>query len=470
MFNFLKKSRFCGLIFNQIGTGFKFANDLSTYLAYYSQVAPVGDAVNKIAGEASKIEPVLFAPSDKGLLSIENHRFLELLKNPNPYQSGNDFLKEIFIYDLVTGNNFICASGFINEGKPLSEPVELYNLNPSSITPLVDSKDGRALRYDYTTNGITETFIRTEVKTALGKTVDAYINTARDKQLYHIKRISINSNSIYGDSLLQDIELEISQYYQASCHNDSLLRNGMSPRSITTFKGVNLADNTIKKIQNALESANSGVDKAGKNIFLPGDFEYKQIGMNLKDADFQGLLTRASEAIYRKYNIPLPLIFNDRTSNSNMSESKLNLYDNAILPEVSSISDNLFRFIFKQRYKDAEEYVKLYCNESSIESLQPRMSENLNRLKESGVMTINELREYQGLNRIEDKSCDTVYIDSTKVPVGLDTNLSDTIGVSQDSKEVKRILEKKLRSQTIIENGKQVPFYSEEEIRKALEC
>jgi hypothetical protein len=472
MFDFFKKNRISGMLFSQFNNDFKFAKSLSAYLDYYNQVAPVGDAVNKISGEASKIDPVLFAPTDKGLISIENHKFLKLLKNPNPYQSGSDFLREIFVYNLVTGNNFICATGFISEGKALSEPSELYNFNPSYITPFINTKDGRPSSYDYRFNGNIETFTRIEVKSALSKSIEIYVNATRDKQLYHFKKISTNYsiNNIYGDSPLQDIELEISQYYQASCHNDSLLRNGMSPRSITTFKGANLSDDTRNRVKSALENANSGVDKAGKNMFLPGDFEYKQIGMNLKDADFQGLMKRAAEAIYRKYNIPLPLIFGDRTANANMTESKLNFYDNAILPELGSILDNLFRFIFKQRYKDAGEFTKLYCNESAIEALQPRMSENLNRLKSSGVMTINELREYQGLNRIEDKACDTVYIESNKVPIGLDTNLSDTIGSSQDSKEVKALFEQKLRSQTVIENGKSVPFYSEEEIKKALEC
>lgn len=464
-------SPYASLMFAGIENAFNFATTNIQWMQYYTTVAPVGDAVDKIAEKGSTIPLLLFAPdSEEAEMPINDHPFLKLLKKPNPYQTQQNFIKEALVHERATGNNYLYLTGGINsdQNRIVGEPLEMYNLRPDYITVSPSISDGRAAYYQYTqASGKMLIFKRREIRNINGKMIDTYIEENGYGQLYHFKNISSRRTGgyyqLFGDAPLQSAELQIGQYFEAAVYNYFLIKNGLSAKTMISPDVKDpISTDALNKLRAFITTEFTGSGNSGKTIVSTLPLKSTALSVNIKDMDFKDLDKRTSEAVYRKLEIPLPLVGNDHTAMNNMSTSYLMFYDNAVLPTVDNLCNNLFTFPFGDRYKDAQNFTKLGYNDSSIGALQPRIAENIKLLRESGVATINELREYQGLSRVPDEGCDDIWINTNQMPIGKDTNLIDTIGVDQ---QAKKRLEKKLREQ---KNKDGTPFYNEEEIQRAI--
>ncbi len=221
------------------GNSFTFANNNVKWMQYYTTVAPVGDAINKIADKGSKIPLMLFASdSNEAEMPITNHPFLALLKRPNPNQTQQQFIKEALVHERATGNHYVRLMGLINGDVLSREPVELYNLRPDLITVSGAFINGRPTYYQYNNpDGSIATFNYRLVKDAQGNFVEAYIESNGFSQLYHFKNICTRNYNgyyynVYGDAPLQSAEIQIGQYFEAALYNYFLIVNGLSARKI----------------------------------------------------------------------------------------------------------------------------------------------------------------------------------------------------------------------------------------------
>jgi len=448
------------------GSIFDFANSTVKWMQYYNTVAPVGDAVDKIAEKGSTVPLSLFATSSKeAIIPIYNHPFLKLLNRPNPQQTKQDFIREALVHERATGNNFIRLMGIIDGDKISREPLEMYNLRPDLVLASINVGDGMPSYYQYTTPaGQLITFNRRLVRDINGKIIIAYIESNGFSQLYQFKDISTNAAyqgnyQTYGNAPLQSAEIQIGQYFEAAVYNYFLIKNGLSAKNIISPNVKEpISVDQLNKLREFITTEFSGSTNSGKTIISTLPLSSSSITINPKDMDFKTLNDQTMNAIYRKLNIPLPLIDANNTSMANMETSNLMLYDEAILPALQLLCDRIFTFIFTERYKDAEQFVKFGFNETSISALQPRRMKNWELMKKIGDTSVNERREYTGLGRVESEGCDQIFIANNVLPIGVDTNLSDTFGTDQENKSY---LKKKLIDQL---NKDGTPFYSAKEI------
>lgn len=465
---------------NFLTNDFTFAKNSLLYLQYYNQVAPVGDAINKIAQEAAMIEtnPYVYDDKEAGK-PLVNSSFSKKFKKPNAFQSGVQFRDEAAVHYMATGNNYIFLTGVLNSAKDeiIEDPVEVYNLRPDFMTIIPDA-DYFPLYYMYNPQGRQRMFRRKLVKTRNGKWEEMYVEENGFGVLMHFKEPSTNRvfTMLYGDSPLQNVELEIAQYLQASVHNTNLLKNGMSARMLFSFKETpTVSEDQLIKIKNKIETEYSGVNNAGKNMFSPIPMDAKTLDMNLKDMDFEKLMRRMRVAIYNKLNTPLPLVEGEFTSNTNMKEANLNFYDKAILPYVAKRDDFYYNFVYLPFYKD-EGAFKIGFDPTSIPALQTRIFDNVLLMQKAGTVTINEMREYQGLGPTSNGG-NSLFIDANKAPVAGDENLTDGIGmparsIAQDSNDkVQMGDEEKANLRDILTKHKDIfgkRLYTDEEIKSIL--
>lgn len=468
-------SPYAALFAPYIGNNFPFATNNVKWMQYYATVAPVGDAVNKVADKASNIPLLLFAPDKtEAEMPITEHPFLKLLNRPNQYQTKQQFVKEAIVHERATGNNYLRVVGGINADKTkiISEPVEMYNLRPDYITGITpDPIDGRALYYQYTEpSGGIRTFYRCEMRSITNKFYDAYVEESGASQLFVFKNVSSRRWSgyynLYGDSPLQAAELQIGQFFEAAIYNYFLIVNGLSARKLISLDSKEIFSQSQKDtLKKFIDENFSGAVNSGKTLVSPVPLKVEDLQISVKDMDFKDLYDRATQTVYRSLNIPLPMISDDHTSMNNMDISTLLFFDDGILPPLSNFCNNLFSFPFAYYYKDSDQFLSLGYNESSINALQPRIAQNVKLQKEAGVSTINELREYLGLTRVNSEGCDDIYLDGKLVPVGTDTNLRDTIGM--DAPDTAEKSSSKERMRKIMRESKTAdgnPFYSEETI------
>jgi HK97 family phage portal protein len=415
-------------------------------MAYYLESCPLFTAIKLIADNASSVQPVLF--DKKSLQFVTEHPFLELLNNPNPYTDSDLFMRELFSYFLLTGNAYINATG-----NPSSKPLEIFNLQPQSVTIQASSIDGFAGQYSYQSNDTSSIFTRDAEKRFIEKNGKQELSQLRAfNPLY-------NSSNLYGTSSVQACELEIKQYLQASIHNLALLENGARPSGMLTVKGEPLADDQVNKIKEQIKESVSGASNAGKNMFFGSEMAWTQLSESVKDMDFGQLKTSTSVAIYNALKIPLPMVNPDHMSLANMDTAKLSFYDNAVIPLVNTVYAFLESSLLS-RYPDGDRYT-LTFDESKIEALGPRRVEKINTLSKSGVLTINEIRDHLGYEEIE--GGDTIYQPMNLVPVGQDNFTQDNRKVpAQKNVDWEKEIFVKLMQDYTDEKGNRL--YSDEQI------
>lgn len=444
------------LLFGDNGL-FNFASTNVQWMQYYNTVAPVGDAVDKIANSGSVVDILLFAAAkNEAKLPVREQPFLKLLRKPNPYQTQQTFIKEALVHERVTGNNYVYLVGGVSAGKDKfnSEPLEIYNLRPDLVNATPSSVDGRAAYYQTSQyGGKMLTFNRAEMRNVHGRLIDTYIESNGYGQLYHFKNISTQYSGtnyqLFGNAPLTSCELQIGQFFEAAVYNYFLIKNGLSAKNmISPDVKEPISQDTLNKLRAFITQEFSGAGNSGKTIVSTLPLKSSSLSVNIKDMDFKSMNTQTEQTVYKKLEIPLPLVDNEHTALNNMESSDLMFYDKAVLPTLSTFCNNLFTFPFNDRYKDSKEFLQLGYNEFSIPALLPRLSKNVEMMKKAGTASYNEIREYQGLGRIESEGCDQVYIQNNQVPIGKDTNLIDTLGIDQEKD--KQILLEIMRKQKLV--------------------
>jgi len=373
-------------------------------LEYYNTVAPVHTAINMIATEVSSLYFIEFnIRTDEQ--NVESD-LLSLLKFPNADCSQYEFMTQLTSFYKLTGNAFIIATG------PVHKPaVELHIVNPMNIIMNTDDS-GELVSVQVMSNGkIDQTFLKEEVD-------GRYRYYSGDAELWHIK--SFNSRYAAGDTLgtsdLSPILIEIEQYQEASYHNLSLLKRGARPSGAIKVDEM-LTDEQFQRLQHQLENFYSGSHNAGRAMILEGG-DFVEMSQTNKDMDFANLKKEITSTIYNALKIPLPMVNAEFSSYNNMETAKLNFYDNAVLPTAKRLLEELTIFLM-HRY-DNLGIIELRYDLETIEALEPRRNQELLKLKDSGVLTINELRSQLGYEELD--GGDTLFISSTLMPI--DSNLS----------------------------------------------
>jgi HK97 family phage portal protein len=374
---------------------------------YYYKSSPLYTALKLISDNIKSIDFVL-KDTNKDEFVYE-HPLLDLLNNPNPFESGDNFKESIISFFLLSGDSYVNVVGSTNPVELSILPTQFIRIQRNSTTGIID-------KYEYTPNGGSSiSYNRDRNNRYFAKNGNELINMRN----FNPDLLEQNQG---GLSYVQPIKLELSQYLLASIHNDSLLQNQGRPSGILSYKGDGeLSDEQIETFKAQIKDSISGAANAGKSMFLSGNFDWKQLSESIKDMDFAKLKIQTSVAVYNALKIPLPMISPEHMSLANMDTAKLNFYDNAIIPWFNIISNFLGMHLLP-RYKGSEN-LKLTFDEASVEALRPRVVSNIETLSKSGVLTINEIRSLLGYEDID--GGDTLYQPANLVPVGTDSFTSD---------------------------------------------
>lgn len=418
------KSVSCFDVFDLPGLGSRLPNNISAFqaLEFYGSVAPVNLAVNKIVDQYETIPPVVENRNAK----VIDHPVLELLKNPNANITQNEFMREVSIHYVVTGNAYIVATGNVNNA-----PLELFVVNPAEV--VVDPSTLDPFPVAITVHLGTETirFTRSsEITSFTSKRVRFISNNNRE--LWHIKNFNPLPFRLKGMSPLQPIFLEIQQYINASIHNNSLLMRG------ATLSGVFSLQDTETQLDQAqqdqlraqISKFYSGAENAGK-AFLTSKIDFKPMTQSNRDMDFGELKESVFQMIVNVLKIPLPLVVSDNMAFNNVDNATLALYDNAVLPLAHRLFNELSLFLLP-RYPGSDK-LKITFVLSELPALEPRRNAELVKEQSLNVLTIDEVRQMLGREPLMSGG-DQLYIPANLVPVGEDNFPQD-----QPSKPVEAI-------------------------------
>lgn len=352
---------------------------------------------------------------------------LELLRFPNATSSGRAFMEQLAIFYLLMGNAFVIATGKVNQ-----PPKELLCVNPMSVT-LACGPDGYL-------ETITVATSDSNPRIFTRKSVDGRFRYfSQDAEIWHFKAFSakVFSGDLWGMSSLTPIVVELDQYLEASNHNLSLLKRGARPSGALKFDEP-LSDDQFQRYQQQVDRFYSGARNAGRLLLLE-NAEFQQMSMTNADMDFAALKSSVTNTIYTSLRIPLPLTNADATTYDNMSTSIISFYDNAVLPLLDKLLEEMTAFLIP-RFNLGRGTVISYDPEG-LTVLEPRRVEKIAILQNAGVLTINELRHALGYGPVDDG--DEVYIQAAMIPLSQERDVAEipdlnvskppVIGVSSSS-------------------------------------
>ncbi len=390
--------------------------NIQDFLNDYLLSPALNRVVNLIVNKAVSIEKVL--KDNKNDEFIYKHDFLDLINNPNPFESNNIFFKNYFANYLLTGNAFINVVSRLGDSRANKEPLELQTLSPVDVNPQSNSRSRYTGSYQY--NASTDS-IRYEYDPATQKYLSKEFN-----EIIHLRDYNpnYNTNCLFGSSRVQAIRLEIEQYLQSSIHNYSILKNQGRPSAIVSMDddtGMQLSLEQKTELEERLKGL-KGSSNAGRINFMPFKINWQPMSESIKDMDFKNLKVMTEQSIYKAFNVPLSFATEESSTMNNKNIARLDLYDDAVLPLVKLTNQFLTEKILKTRYKDGADLTLTY-DEFTIEPLRERKLQDAERKNKLNKFSANEIRRDLGEEAFI--GGDTIYQPMNLVPIGQDQFTAD---------------------------------------------
>jgi len=351
----------------------------------YGANVQVYACVNMIASACSGISWNLYRRQGDAVQEVYEHRIIDLMHHPNPWQGWARFLKINVAYLILSGNAYIYANG-----PDRGPPAELLLLRPDRVSPIVGNSTRPVAGWKYVAGGTAKTL-----------PVEKVLHLALFNPL----------NDIIGMSPIESAAYSILTGNKAKTWNLALLDNGARPMGALTSE-TNLTDDQIGRLRNEFETKYAGVRGAGRPIVLEGGMKWQEMGLSPADMSWLESQQLSAREIATAFGVAPELIGD--TSNrtySNWREARKAFYMETILPLMDWIRDELNNWLVPM-YSDSGLYVEY--DRDDIDALQEDRDALWARITNAAYLTINEKREACGYEAIEDG--DVILVPLTSMP------------------------------------------------------
>lgn len=341
-------------------------------------------AINKIAEAVSSVRWVAY----RGETEVTQSPALDLIDNPNPMQSGREFIEAKIGYLMISGNSYderIMISG---------QPREIYTHRPDRMK-VVPGPNGTPKAYIY------------EVASSR---VTWQVDENGNSDIRHM-RLFNPLNDWYGQAPVEAAAYAIDQHNEAMKWVQALLQNSARPSGALISKGDALTDEQYNRLKAQMEMQYQGGSNAGRPMLLEGGLDWKEMGLSPTDMGVIESKNSAARDISLAFGVPPQLlgIPGDNTY-SNYSEARLSFWEDTIIPLVDRLAEEFTAFI-------GEPYgVEIRADMDQIPAIVDKRRTLWEMVNASTVLTINEKREAMGYDPIA--GGDQVFIGMGQIGLG----------------------------------------------------
>lgn len=340
--------------------------------------------ISKIASAVASVDWKVY----RGESLLSEHPVIDMLRNPNPRQSGPEYLRAKVSFLKIAGNSYEEVVSASDSG-----PIELYQLRPDWMTIALD-KAGDVLRYEYGPSGRKVVFA--------GADLDS---------IRHLREFN-PLDQVYGQSPVQAAMRAIDTHNEAQAWLKALLENAARPSGmLQTPPDTRLTDEQFHRLRAELESTHQGSRNAGRPMIVEGGLTWQATGMTPVDMELIETKNAAARDIALAFGVPPQLlgIPGDNTY-SNYQEARLAFWEDTVIPLVQMIETDWNRGIAKPRG------VTIYHDADKIPAMADRRARQWEMAKVAqGMMTINEQRGIMGEDPID--GGDVVLVDQSLMPL-----------------------------------------------------
>jgi HK97 family phage portal protein len=329
------------------------------------------------------------------LVELQDTELHKILERPNPAQSYNAWLTELIAFGKLTGNRYIYGIG-PDTGANVGKFTELYVM-PSQVMEIIS-------------NGIMEPVSQYKLEYNGTKYIDA-------SEICHIKDFNPyydgTGSHLYGQSPLQAGLRSLTTNNEAVQTGVKYLQN-QTARGLLTSEMGDINEVQAKQLKDKFRRQHQGSDNAGDIIITPNKMSWINFGLNASDISLIAQYNASIKDLCNIYNVPVQLLNNtDSSSYNNMKEAKKALYQNAVIPELIKIKDELNRWL-------APKYGDKLCIEfdfSVIPELQEETDKVVDQLSKAWWITPNEKRAAMNYGKDEENTTlDDYFIPANLIP------------------------------------------------------
>ena len=263
----------------------------------------------------------------RSLIELSDTELHKILERPNPAQSYNSFITELISFGKLTGNRYIYGIG-PESGPNVGKYSELYAM-PSQIMEIISGGIMQPVqKYKIQYNGTYE--------------IDA-------KDICHIKDFNPyydgTGSHLYGQSPLQAGLRSLTTNNEAVQTGVKYLQN-QTARGLLMSEEGDLNEVQAQQLKDKFRTQFQGSNNAGDVIITPKKLSWVNFGLNATDVSLIEQYDASVKDLCNIYNVPVQLLNNtDSASYNNMKEAKKALYQNAVIPELIKIKDELNRWL-----------------------------------------------------------------------------------------------------------------------------
>ena len=203
--------------------------------------------------------------------------------------------------------------------------------------------------------------------------------------------------------------------------NNEATETGVKYLQNQTARGVLMSDEgdinemQAKQLKQKFKQQYRGSNNAGDIIITPKKLSWVNFGLNASDLSLIEQYNASIKDLCNIYNVPSVLLNNTESSTyNNVKEAKKSLYQNAVLPEMLKIRDELNRWLMPQ----FGEKLKLDFDFTAVPELQEETEKIVNQMSSAWWLTPNEKRIATGYGVDEENGMmNTYYVPSNLLPI-----------------------------------------------------
>lgn len=277
-------------------------------------------AVRLIAEAAAGLPLVLFS----GRAEMTEHPLLDLLRHPNPRQSGSAFLEALCAHVLVAGNAYVEAVAVDGRLR------ELHVLRPDRVR-VVPGPDGWPEAFDYAVGGRTVRIAQ-----------DTLVAGADVPPILHLAAFNPVDDH-YGFAPLEAAAQALDLHNAASAWNKALIDNAARPSGALVYGGTGaLSEEQFERLKGELEASFQGTANAGRPLLLEGGLDWRPLSLSPKDMDFEAARNAAAREIALAVGVP-PLLLGIPGDNTyaNYAEANRALWRQSVVPLARRVCEAL---------------------------------------------------------------------------------------------------------------------------------
>ena len=362
------------------------------------------------------------------LVELEGTELHQLLEQPNAAQSYSSWITELIAFGKLTGNRYvygIAPETGMNQGKY----KELYVM-PSQIMEIVSG-------------GIMQPVQKYRIEYQGAYDIDA-------EDICHIKDFNPyydgTGSHLYGQSPLRAGLRSLTTNNEAVQTGVKYLQN-QTARGILTSDEGDINEVQAQQLKDKFRKNFQGADNAGDIIITPKKLSWVNFGLNASDVSLIEQYNASIKDLCNIYAVPVQLLNNTESSTyNNMKEAKKALYQNAVIPELNKIRDELNRWLVPK----FGEKLFIDFDYSAIPELQEENEKVVDQLSKAWWVTPNEKRRVMNYGVDEENpAMDNYYIPANLLPIETDEDpIPDPVlpddDMDMDIEEEKRLIKEAL--------------------------